>query len=162
MFLGEVDPEDETDQEVCIAIPPDLLEDIKKGTFNLLLEPGGPHGLPIEFKFMTVAATEKDNQQECTEPVQSGEQGSANDSETELGGDSEGSTKPPKKRGIGSCHKGGNLKPYSLWLKEYDAGLSSNFPSLYTQEELKKMYSLKGGGKKLADQLCRRNCTHQH
>ena len=38
------------------------------------------------------------------------------------------------------------------WLKEYDAGLYSNFPSLHTQEELKKMYRLKGGGKKLADQ----------
>ena len=40
----------------------------------------------------------------------------------------------------------------SQWLKEYDAGLYSNFPTLYTQEELKKMFRLKGGGKKLADQ----------
>jgi len=115
VFLGEEDPEDETDQEVCIAIPPDLLEDIKKGNFNLLLEPlpGGPHGLPIEFKFKTVPAAEKENHQECTEPLKS-EQGSVDGSDTELGGDSEGSTKPPKKRGSGSSLMDGNLKPYSL------------------------------------------------
>ena len=40
----------------------------------------------------------------------------------------------------------------SQWLKEYDAGLYANFPTMYTQEELKTMYRLKGGGKKVGDQ----------
>ena len=34
----------------------------------------------------------------------------------------------------------------SQWLKAYDAGQYSNLPSLYTQEELKKMFRLKAGG----------------
>jgi len=37
------------------------------------------------------------------------------------------------------------------WLKEYDAGEYSNLPSMYTQEELKQMYRLKGVGRKLKD-----------
>jgi len=38
-----------------------------------------------------------------------------------------------------------------VWLQEYDRGDYSNLPSLYTQEELKKMYRLKGGGRKVKD-----------
>ena len=37
------------------------------------------------------------------------------------------------------------------WLKEYDAGEYSNLPSMYRQEELKKMYRLKGAGKRVKD-----------
>ena len=49
---GEEHVEDGGEQEVCIAIPPDLLEDLKKGNCTLVLEPvpGGPNGLPSEFR----------------------------------------------------------------------------------------------------------------
>ena len=37
------------------------------------------------------------------------------------------------------------------WLKEYDRGDYANLPTLYTQEELKTMYRLKGAGRKVND-----------
>ena len=44
-------------------------------------------------------------------------------------------------------------KRVAEWLKEHDKGLYSNLPSMYTQEELKKMYRLKGAGRKVNDEV---------
>ena len=44
-------------------------------------------------------------------------------------------------------------KRVAEWLKEYDNGLYSNLPSMYTQEELKNMYRLKGAGRKVKDEV---------
>ena len=46
------------------------------------------------------------------------------------------------------------------WLKEYDEGLYSNLPSLYTQEEVKSMYRMKGAGRMVKDALLEEKLMH--
>ena len=44
-------------------------------------------------------------------------------------------------------------------LKEHAKGLYSNLPSMYTQEELKKMYRLKGAGRKVKNEVLEKKLT---
>ena len=169
------------------------------GEYKLIMEPitSSLTDGTVQFSFKAVPIPKEPHAQQLpthpgTPDIQNEENssdgdadGSGDDSETEPVHDTDGSSSKPKKRGIGSAHKYGNVKAYNLWmrlgvcedirkgdmsfkdamkkwsapqrrlsqwLKEYDAGAYSNLPSLYTQEELKKMYRLKGGGKKVADQ----------
>ena len=167
-----------------VVIPPEIAAQLAKGGVNLMLEPiqSAVEGEPARFAMKAVPIEQCE---EIPSPKKSGNdsEGDSHNSETE----DDTPIRKQQKKGLGSAHKGGSVRKYSLWtrisftsdvrlsgmtvkeakvkynnpdrkrvaewLKEYDQGLYSNLPSMYTQEELKKMYRLKGAGRKVQDSV---------
>ena len=166
-----------------VVIPPDVAALLATGGYNLVMEPipSTPAGGPSRFavKAVPIPTIPMSTQPECT----------TDEGENSVQSESEVDAPRTKQRlkGLGSAHKGGKVRKYSLWtrmsfagdvrlrgmtvkeakvkynnpdrkrvaewLKEYDNGLYSNLPSMYTQEELKNMYRLKGAGRKVKDEV---------
>ena len=73
---------------------------------------------PSEHWFKTFTVYQQDTKEDPkSNTVNCGDEGSCEDSDPEVGGESEGSIPKPKKRGIGPYFKDGTLTAYSLWTR---------------------------------------------
>ena len=186
----------------ALSIPPALAAKVATGNYKLILEPlvSSDPSIPLTFVYTAVPTPQ------CMPTVPStpvvcenlGNVASASKSDQESDGTvtddnlkadtptikTPNQSSSTKKRGVGSSHKGGTMKSYSLWLhmgitkdirlngmtikaalekydaprrrlmewlKEYDIGAYAELPDYYTQEELKKLKKLPGGGRPLKD-----------
>ena len=196
---GEKSEEPPASPEVQLTLPREMARELRKGGYKLILEPisgqTGDEPFGFEVKAVPIDPAPEINSEcasdqpttTCTDPSPDvkcdTDNNSASDAEA-TASESDNVPSKAKKSGLGSAHRGGNIKKYDLWLrmsfatavrvdalpmknarekfkaparrarewlKEYDAGEYSNLPSMYTQEELKQMYRLKGAGRKLKD-----------
>ena len=175
-----------------VVIPPEVAATMAKGNCSIVLEPVQPsvQGGAVTYAIKTIPLNNLDSELEnndhsATDGGSEGERGQDSDTESrQPQSSSEQQTRKPRGLRVGSCHKGGKLKKYSMWLRigltsdirlgnmtpkeactkwdcprtrvkewlaEYDQGMYSNLPSMYTQDELKNMFRVKGGGRKLKD-----------
>jgi len=177
----------------ALTIPPALAAKVATGLFSLILEPlvSSDPSAPISFAYRAVPVTPAQQQtpsqtrfsqtptdvSQIPTDVHSG-------SETKTGKQNQDTGPSKKPRGMGSSHKSGSVKSYSLWmrmgitkdiriggmvmkaalekwnaprrrvmewLKEYDTGVYAGLPDYFTQEQLKTMKKLPGGGRPLKD-----------
>ena len=188
----------------ALTIPPDVAAKMATGLYTLILEPVSStnSSQPLSFVYKAVptqnptpetpakeqnvqetpnVASDSDFEQEDVETETDTEQ---NRNKTPAAKATPSAGSSTSKRGLGSSHKAGNLKSYSLWmrmgitkdlrdggmpmkaalekwkaprrrvmewLKEHDAGAYAELPDYYTQEQLKVMKKLPGGGRPLKD-----------
>ena len=97
-----------------VVIPPEVAAQIATGGFNLMLEPVTPavEGEPSRFTIKAVPivpANPVNNNDISASGSEQGSQDSGSDQETTSG--------RAKKKGLGSAHKGGTVRKYSLWTR---------------------------------------------
>jgi len=105
---------------IGVIIPPELHEQLAQGGVNLLLEPVPPQqpGESVSFNIKTVPVPAASASPNAQTPVPPKDCTSSNDTETDSGcSDGEHKGKAIKKKGLGKCHKGGELNSYSLWMR---------------------------------------------
>ena len=105
---------------IGVIIPPELHEQLAEGGVNLLLEPVPPQqpGESVSFNIKTVPVPAASASPNAQTPVPPKDCTSSNDTETDSGcSDGEHKGKAMKKKGLGKCHKGGELNSYSLWMR---------------------------------------------